>query len=106
MNAMQALKFFIILLIASIFVTNTCFADPPLPTPVGRVVWVKGNLTALMENKEKRLLQKSSVIYLHDTLMTDNASQAQIVFTDNTLLTFRESTTFIVNHLTIYQLVE
>jgi hypothetical protein len=75
-------------------VLQPSFADPPLPTPVGRVVWVKGVLTAIMVNKEKRLLQKTSVIYLHDSLVTDANSQAQIVFTDNTLMTFRAGTTF------------
>jgi len=75
-----------------------CFAaDPPLPTPVGRVVWVRGNLIAGMDNREERLLQKLSVIYLHDILVTDNKSQAQIIFTDNTLVTFHEGTTFIVD---------
>ncbi len=70
------------------------FADPALPTPVGRVVWVKGELTAEMDNKEKRILQKQSVVYLKDLLVTDDKTQAQIVFTDNTLLTFREDTQF------------
>lgn len=70
--------------------------DPPLPTPVGRVIWVKGNLRAVMENNEERTLQKMSVIYLKDVLVTDANSQAQIAFTDNTLLTFREDTKFVV----------
>ncbi len=69
-------------------------ADPPLPTPVGRVVWVKGELRAIMPNKEERILQKMSVIYLSDMLVTDAKSQAQIAFTDNTLLTFRPDTKF------------
>lgn len=86
------LSCWILLLIAQVV-----YADPPLPTPVGRVVWVKGNLKATMENKEARLLQKTSVIYLHDTLSTDETSQAQIVFTDNTLMTFRESTQFYID---------
>lgn len=72
-------------------------ADPPLPTPVGRVVWIKGDsFTATMENKEERKLQKSSVIYLHDLLQTDDKTQAEIVFTDNTLITFQVSTKFSV----------
>lgn len=73
------------------------YADPPLPTPVGRVVWIKGKLTALMPNKEERVLQKTSVIYLNDTLMTDNTSQAQIIFTDNTMMTFRSATKFFID---------
>ena len=73
------------------------FADPPLPTPVGRVVWVTGSLKALMPNQEERTLVKSSVIYLKDTLITDAKSQAQIVFTDNTLLTFTPQTRFVID---------
>lgn len=98
MNNHQLIQFIVILCVTWLACWQPSYAaDPPLPTPVGRVVWVKGNLNAVMENKEKRLLQKTSVIYLHDTLITDPMSQAQIVFTDNTLMTFRENTTFIVS---------
>lgn len=72
-------------------------ANPPLPTPVGRVIWVKGTFRATMANSEVRTLQKSSVIYLHDTLTTDVNSQAQIAFTDNTLMTFRPETKFVID---------
>jgi hypothetical protein len=65
-----------------------CFADPPLPTPVGRVVWVKGSLKAVMPNKEERILQKMSVLYLHDILVTDAKSRGEIIFTDQSLITF------------------
>lgn len=71
--------------------------NPPLPKPVGRVVWVKGELKAMMQNQEQRILQKTSVIYEKDTLVTDANSQAQIVFTDNTLMTFREGSKFFVD---------
>ncbi len=74
------------------------YADPPLPTPVGRVVWIKGDsFKAVMQNKEERLLQKTSVIYLHDVLITDDKTQAEIVFTDNTLMTFQPSSKFSVD---------
>jgi|SRR5579885_1232971 hypothetical protein len=77
---------------------QSTYADPPLPTPVGRVVWIKGtSLKALMPNKEQRLLQKLSVIYLHDILSTDNKTEAEIVFTDNTLMTFRPNTQFSID---------
>lgn len=88
------LYLFIFLLIG---VMSFSYADPPLPMPVGRVVWVKGTLKAVMPNKEERTLQKASVIYLNDTLSTDANSQAQIVFTDNTLMTFRPDTKFYID---------
>ena len=68
-----------------------------LPTPVGKVVWVNGNFHAVMPNKEDRKLQKASVFYLHDTLVTDQSTQAQIVFTDNSQMTFRPETRFYIN---------
>jgi len=79
------------------FVAPSYAEDPPLPTPIGRVVWVKGNLKALMPNNEVRELKKTSVIYLKDTLVTAKNSQAQVVFTDNTLMTFREGTKFFLD---------
>lgn len=90
----QLITFSLLLLLAA---PGGLFADPPLPTPAGRVVWIKGELNAIMPNNERRTLQKESVIYVKDTLVTDATSQAQIVFTDNTLMTFREGTRFFVN---------
>jgi hypothetical protein len=88
---------FIFLLISLFLIVLPGYADPPLPTPVARVVWVKGMLKATMPNKEQRILQKTSVIYLNDTLTTDSNSQAEIVFTDNSLITFRPDTTFYID---------
>src|SRR5580700_5884966 len=73
-------------------------ATTPVPTPVGRVVWVKGTaFKAVMPNQEQRILQKLSIIYLHDQLITDDKTQAEIVFTDNTLMTFREKTQYSID---------
>jgi hypothetical protein len=73
-------------------------ATTPVPTPVGRVVWVKGTeFKAVMPNKEQRILQKLSIIYLHDQLITDDKTQAEIVFTDNTLMTFREKSQYSID---------
>lgn len=66
---------------------------------VARVVWVKGELLATLKNGEtnkERSLEKSSLVYLHDTLQTGVSSQAQIVFSDNTLMTFKPATKFYV----------
>lgn len=73
-------------------------ADAPV---VGRVVWVKGEFKARLkkgtEGHQPRLLSQASSIYLHDTLMTGPNSQAQIVFTDDTLMTFQPKTEFYIN---------
>lgn len=90
----------VVMALSLCFATPVSAADtqdnPPLPKPVGRVVWVKGMLKAVMSNQEERTLQKTSVIYEKDTLITDDMSQAQIVFTDNTLMTFREGSKFFI----------
>lgn len=94
------MKYFIFLLSLILLISAgqlAYAADQPLPIPVARVIWVKGTLKATMPNNEVRILQKSSVIYLRDTLTTDANSQAQIAFTDNTLVTFRAETKFIVD---------
>lgn len=92
-------RVFLVVLLITLFsmVSVSYAADPPLPTPVGRVVWVKGTLKATMENNEQRILQKMSVVYLHDVLTTDATSQAQIVFTDESLMTFYPNTKFSID---------
>ncbi|HEX4044888.1 MAG TPA: FecR family protein [Gammaproteobacteria bacterium] len=92
-------KIAILLLIAlyTLFTQPVFAADPPLPTPVARAIWIEGGfLKAVMPNKEERVLQKMSVIYLHDTLVTDKDTHAEIAFSDNTLMTFLPNTTFYI----------
>jgi len=88
---------FVILFLSLFSIFQICFADPPLPTPIGRVVWVKGLLKAVMTNNEQRTLQKMSVIYLHDTLVTDDKSEGEIAFTDESLVTFYPNSRFVVD---------
>jgi hypothetical protein len=102
-NPMKYLRAMVVIMLAMLMFAVSSWAanaaddaNPPLPSPVGRVVWVKGTLKAVMQNSEERILQKTSVIYEKDTLITDGASQAQIVFTDNTLMTFREGSKFYI----------
>ena len=98
MNMMKSIKM-ILLGLLLICVFQTGYADPPLPTPVGRVVWVKGDsFKAIMPNKEERLLQKTSVIYLQDRLVTNDNTKAEIVFTDNTIISFNINTNFLVDN--------
>lgn len=84
--------------------TTTANAAPAKPAEpadtrpvVGKVIWVKGVFTATAPNKAKRELIKGDAILLHDTLMTSKDTQAQIVFTDDTLMTFRPETTFVID---------
>lgn len=58
----------------------------------GHVIWVKGNFSA-----SGRALKAHSSIYEHDVLTTDAKSQGGIVFTDNMIMTFKESSNFSVD---------
>lgn len=93
----------IVLMISFLLAPSALYAaDPALPTPIARVVWVKGTLKAVMPNNEVRLLQKMSVVYLRDTVMTDINSSAEIAFTDNSLMTFRPGTKMYIDQY-VYQ---
>ncbi len=64
---------------------------------VAKVVWVKGVFTATTTDLKVRALKSGNVIYLHDTLRTESDAKAQIVFTDDALMTFVPNTEFTVN---------
>ena len=78
-----------------LWMSATVYASETVPF-VARVVWVKGAFQAMAMNGESRPLLGGAQIYLHDTLITDNHSEAQVVFTDNTLMTFRPSSNFYI----------
>lgn len=75
----------------------TAVAAPTPPAPIGKVVWVKGKLQAIAPDKTVRELQDGSIIYQHDVLVTPKGSQAQVVFSDHTMMTFRENTKLYIN---------
>ena len=67
-------------------------------TLVARVVWVKGKFSASMPgSNETRELKKDSNIYMNDTLITDATSEAEIVYSDNSVMTFRPNTQLYIN---------
>lgn len=80
-----------------LFAFDVSISNAALPKPVGEVVWVKGNLRAVMPNQEERNLQSKSVIYQADELKTDSSSTAQLVFIDGALLTLKSGTDFKIN---------
>ncbi len=62
------------------------------PRPiVGKVVWVKGKFESIGPDKKVTTLKPDSFVNLHDTLVT-GSGQAQIVFTDQTTMTFQKGT--------------
>lgn len=79
---------------ASVATPNASSGSVQPVTVVGRVVWIKGELKAVGQDNKERILKRTSPIYLHDTLITSKASQAQVVFSDNGLMAFQPDTTF------------
>jgi hypothetical protein len=59
---------------------------------VGHVVWTKGAFSA-----GGRSLERNSPIFEGDVLVTGAASQAEVAFTDNSLMTFKAGTQFSVD---------
>jgi hypothetical protein len=97
MNLLTFFKAVMLVFLVLAFTPVSFGQDESLPVPVGKVVWVNGSFHAMMPTKENRKLQKDSVFYLHDTLITDQNTQAQIVFSDHSQMTFKPDTTFFVN---------
>ncbi len=65
---------------------------------IGQVVWAKGTVKAVLPNAEPRVLARRSEVYEHDTLTSDPAGTGEIVFTDNSVLSLRESSTVQIDH--------
>jgi hypothetical protein len=86
---------FLALISAYFLFVSSNYADEV--APVAKVVWVKGAFHATSSTLQSRSLQAGFPIYLHDTLVTDAQAQAQIVFTDNTLMTLRSNSNFYVD---------
>lgn len=71
------------------------FALAPLvyaAQPIGHVVWVQGTMTA-----SGRPLVRGAPVYAGEVLSTDSASQANVEFSDGSLMTLKHGTNFAVN---------
>jgi len=64
------------------------------PPMAGKVVWVTGTLKVVGADKKVRILQAGSLIYPEDSIVTDAKSKAQVVFTDDSIVTFNNNTVF------------
>ncbi len=62
----------------------------------GQVVWVKGVMKASYPDQAPRNLARGSAIFEKDTIITDEASTGEIAFTDNTLVSLRPNSTFVI----------
>lgn len=102
MKIMHCIKIGIILIIFTfvqftLAADNTKNAQPTTassnPAAIGQIVWVKGIVKAIAPGQTARTLQRRSPIFTQDTVTTDNTSTAEIVFSDNSLLTLRADST-------------
>jgi len=84
------LLFFMLLTIASVFYCPTTLAAEP--EPIGKMVWVKGQVQATAPDGKSRILQRRSAIYEKDEITSSSHGTGQIVFTDGGLLSISAAT--------------
>lgn len=98
--------FFFCLFSFSIFLTQQAFAEEPQKAPdaamtaIGQVVWVNGDVQAIDPKEQKRILERRSPIYEHDTIVTGKGT-GQIIFTDNSQLVLRKGTTLRIDQYSL-----
>lgn len=78
-------------------VPATVVAAPQPPAAVGKIVWVKGSIQAISPDKKVRDLASNAIVFSHDVLVTKKGGQAQVVFSDHTMMTLSENTTIYIN---------
>jgi hypothetical protein len=55
--------------------------------PIAQVIWVKGGrISAKLPNEEERVLQRRSVLYEHDSVITAKGATGEISFTDDSVV--------------------
>jgi len=89
-RCVKSLSFFFLVLFGLTF----SFSSPVFAAEVvGQMIWVRGNVQAIDASNHARTLQRRSLVYEKDTIVT-GAGSAQIVFTDNSVVALREGTVF------------
>jgi len=86
------LKFWIFIILCFILINipiNLVFADEK--HPVGKVIAIRGNVTAQSNGSHSRNLFLKAPIFLHDIIKT-NQGRIQLMFKDNTLITLGRNT--------------
>ncbi len=63
-------------------------------TPIGLVIWTKGNVSAAQPSQAARKLDRRSKIFAHDVISTDGTSTGQIAFTDSSVYSLNTGTQF------------
>ncbi len=64
-------------------------------TPIAQVIWVKGGrVSAKLGNEEERVLQRRSVLYEHDSVITAKGATGEISFTDDGIVSLNPESEF------------
>lgn len=71
----------------AMIILGGAITDAPAATLAGKVAIVRGKVTAVAEDGQKRNLAAKAPIYVNDTIETAANSQAQILFEDETVYT-------------------
>lgn len=93
----------VLMAVGSLLSLSYAYAETDAPAAIDRkevahVVWVKGSFYAKApDTDEKRILKTSGKIFMNDTLITSAGSEAEIVFSDNSVMSFRAETKFYIN---------
>lgn len=78
---------------ATLLATHSVFAMEQKDT-AAKVIMARGVATAIDPLSNRRSLSRRSIIYVGETLETQNSSTIQLRFTDNAVMTLRENTVF------------
>ena len=72
------------------------FADEQ-QEPIGRVIAIRGQVTAINSEEISRTLSLKSPIYQKDTLKTGKQGRIQVMFTDNTIISLGRKSVMIIS---------
>lgn len=64
---------------------------------IAQMVWTKGNVIAVASDRSSRTLVRRSPIFLNDTVVTNATSTGEIIFTDGSVVSLRNNTTYSIN---------
>ncbi|MFA5904101.1 MAG: FecR domain-containing protein [Desulfobacula sp.] len=79
----------VVIIVLFLFTSSTGFADPN--DSIGKVVAIRGKISALNANFVKRELSINAPVFLNDTIKTEQG-RIQLMFNDSTLITLGSNT--------------
>jgi hypothetical protein len=86
-----------LLLIVSLFIIfhiTRLNAAAPAGAAIGQVIWTKGGVQAAQTGKPPRALQRRSVLYEHDSVITSKDASGQISFIDGSVVSLNPESEF------------